>query len=348
VDQWSRRPAAGDTLPGMAVRGSGGSVVAAVGVSAAVGAAQLGLGYGLDIIRFADAGGQFSPQVWVGSLTWATWIAANSTIIGAVVADRLGGRDRDDPARSPAVPTDRVTALLWRLVLATAAALGAATTVALVAVPARAAQLPDVASPQTVAAGYAALGVVASLLVAAGALAARAVASNILATAGWLWLLAVVAVTDRVLAGADSTRVPLAFWEGTAAGPWFRSVLLPDAGLAVAAALALGLLAALPAARRGDPPAGVVVSGAAGPLVVAITYLFTQPDLVGAGAVDLSRHVVVPYLVLAGLLGSLLAGAVPARSPDRSGPPADRPAPPAGAAAVPAPRAAPRPSVRAG
>lgn len=298
-------------------------MAAAVGVGAAIGAAQLGLGYGLNIISFApDQTGQLPFQVWVASLTWAAWIAATSTIIGAVVADRL----RSGPGLGPG---DRATTVLWRLTLAAAAALGAATTVALVAVPARVAELDEVASPQPVAAGYAALGVVAGLLLAAGALAARAVAANVLATSGWLWLLAVVAVTDGVLDGRDRPLVPLAFWVPAADGPWFRSVLLPDAGLALVAALLLGGLAAIPAARRGDHPAGVVVSGAAGPLVLAVAYLLTQPDLVGAVAVDLSRQLVAPYLVLAGLLGSLLASAIRSR--------AAIPAVPA-ASPVPAPR----------
>jgi hypothetical protein len=356
----------------MAVRGWAGSVATAVGVAAAVGAAQLGLGYGLNIISFAPGpDGQLPAERWVAGLTWATWIAATSTIVGAVVADRLGSGSHPatspslgagpgtgpkagagpvasasasaSPARGPASRTDRVTTGLWRLVLATAAALGATATVALVAVPARVAELAEVTSPQSVAAGYAALGVVTSLLVAAGALAARAVAANILATAGWLWLLAVVAVTEGVFAGRDPARVPLAFWELTAAGPWFRNVRLPDAGLALAAALLIGILAALAAARRGDPPAGVVISGAAGPLVLAVAYLLTQPNLVLADAVDLSRQLVAPYLVLAGLLGSLLASAVRPR-PARAG--QLRPTGPTGLAApdrgtapvIPAPR----------
>jgi hypothetical protein len=333
----------------MAVRGWIGSVAAAVGAGAAVAAAQLGLGYGLNIIRFAEPGGQLSAEAWVTSLTWATWIAASSTIIGAVVAVRTAGRPDHQPEPRelspatrppmppPTAPPDRIAAQLWRLVLAVAAALGAAITVALVAVPARAVQLPGVDSPQTVAAGYAALGVVASVLVAAGALAARPVAANLLATSGWLWLLAVVAVTDRVL-GSDR-QVPLAFWAATEDGPWFRAVLMPDAGPALAAALGIGFLAALPAARRGDHPVGVAVSGAAGPVVLAIAYLLTQPDLVAAGAVELSRHLAVPYLALVGLVGSLLAGAV---RPRGSGPPAaGRPAPRGATATVPAPRAAP-------
>jgi hypothetical protein len=128
-------------------------------------------------------------------------------------------------------------------------------------------------------------------------------------------LLAIVAVIDGVMAGEDWSRVPLAFWEFTTADPWFRSIFLPDAGLALGAALVIGALAALPAARRGDPPIGVVLSGAAGPVVLAAAYLLAQPDLVGADAVDLSRHLVTPYLLLAGLIGSLAVSTVRPRRP---------------------------------
>lgn len=293
----------------------------AAGVAAAVGAAQLGLGYGMDIISWAPDADGLSSEAWIASLTWATWIAATSAIAGAIVADRLS-----TPAGAPT--GDRVTSMLWRLVLATAAALGAGVAVALVAVPSRVAVVAETSAPQAVAAGYAVLGVIVGLIVAVGALTARAVAANLIATAAWLWLLAIVAVVDGVLAGEDWSRVPLAFWEFTAADPWFRNIFLPDAGLALGAALVIGALAALPAARRGDHPIGVVVSGTAGPLVLTAAYLLAQPDLVGADAVDLSRHLVAPYLLLAGLLGSLIVSAVrPRTSPE---PAPDEPAiPPA-------------------
>lgn len=327
----------------MAVRGWGGAVAAAVGVAVAVGAAQLGLGYGLNVIRFAPGtsgqllGGPLPAETWTANLTWAAWITATSTAIGAVVADRLG------PTRHRPVAgrTDRVATVLWWLVLATAAALGATAAVGLVAVSARTSAPAGIASPLATAAGYAALGLVAGAVVAVGALAARAVAANLHATVAWVWLLAAVSVTDGVVAGRDWSRIPLGFWESPAAGPWFRNVLLPDAGLALTAALVVGALAALPAARRGDHPAGVVMSGAAGPLVLATAYLLTQPDLVGADVVDLSRQLTAPYLVLAGLVGSLLTGLVRLR------PAALAASPPPGGAAPPVPGPVPAPGTGA-
>lgn len=347
----------------MVVRGWGGSIATAVGVAAAVGAAQLGLGYGMEIISWRPGEAGLTSEAWLASLAWATWIAATSTIAGAIVAHRLAttpatgprhlygrtadpdgertptaGSDPVSPAQSaPGYPdepagADRISRGLWRMVLAAAAALGATVTVALTAVPARLAEPAETTSPQTVAAGYAVLGVVVGLIVAVAALTSRAVAANLIATSAWLWLLAVVTVVDGVLAGRDWDRVPLAFWVFTEADPgqrwgitaggdhWFGNIFLPDAGLAAAAALVIGALAALPAARRGDGPVGVAVSGAVGPLVVAAGYLLAQPDLVGAEVVDISRHLVVPYLIVTGLVGSLLVSLVRPRSP-RSAPP---------------------------
>jgi hypothetical protein len=296
------------------VRGWGGALATATGVAAAAGAAQLGVGYGTGVIFWPQGTGQVADESWVISLIWSTWIAATSTIAGAVIADRLqAGIPGGGPLASS--PDDRLGRLLWRLALALAASIGALVTVALVAVPAREAGVAGVTVPQAQAVGYTALGVLVGLVIAVGALAARVVAVNLIATTGWLWGLAVIAVTEGLLSGRESSRVPLGFWDLGASGPWFRNILLPGAGIALGAALVVGLLTALPAARRGDHPAGVAVSGAAGPLVLAAAYLMAQPDLAGAAADSLSRHLVAPYLVLAGLAGSLLVAAV------RSGPP---------------------------
>jgi hypothetical protein len=314
----------------MIVRGWGGSVATAIGAAAAASAASLGLAYGMDVISWSAAVGDRASEAWDAGLAWAAWVAASSTIAGAVIAGRLGaqpgGGDSPPGRNSPPDPPGRpaLRDVLGWLVVAVAAALGAAATVVLVAVPARVVEVVGVANPQTVAAGYALLGVLVGLPFAVGALAARAIAANLLATAGWLWLLAIAAVTDGVIAGRGWTRVPLAFWDMSLSGPWFRNLLLPDTAVAVGAALVIGALAALPAARRGDRPVTVAVSGVAGPLLVALAYLLAQPDLAGAAAVDLSRHLVAPYLVVAGLIGSLLVTMVrPRADPGASHEPAD-------------------------
>ena len=200
--------------------------------------------------------------------------------------------------------------------------------VALIVVPAGAVELAAGTATATVAAGYAAAGVLAGVVMATLALTARAVAANLVIGFAWLWGFAGIAVVDRMVAGADEGWVPLGFWDLSATEPWYRNLLLPDAAPVLVAALLFGALTALPAARRGDGPVGVATSGAAGPVLLAAAWLLTQPPLVGAEPSALSRHLVVPYAVAAGLAGSLLATLVRPRSAPPASPtaPAPRPA----------------------
>nr|MDT0662763.1 hypothetical protein [Micromonospora sp. DSM 115978] len=347
----------------MAARGWGGSIATAVGVAAGAGAAQLGLGYGLGIIAWLPSADGASEAAWVASLTWAVWIAATSTILGAILAQRLdtasgaqrldtasgaqrldtasgaqrldtaSGAQRLDAASGdgPAVggarhgePPRSTGGTLWRISLAAAAAMGALLTVALVAVPARAATRADTFSPQTIAAGYAVLGVLLGLLVAIWALHSPAVSTNIIATAGWLWLLAVVAVISGVAAGRGLATAQLGVWQITADGGrfWFRDYFYwPGATLALGSALLIGALAARSAARSARTRVGAAVSGGVGPLLVALAYFLAAPRLVGIGAEQLSAHLMAPYAVIAGLAGSALVASFAQRrefAPDRT------------------------------
>jgi hypothetical protein len=292
----------------MAVRGWVSSTATAIGVAAGVGAAQLGLGYGLGIIAWLPNPDGSREAIWVASLAWSTWIAATSVVAGALVADRF--------SPEPAAPDAPLASGLWRLALSVAAAVGALVTVALVAIPARAAERADTFSPQTIAAGYAVIGVLVGMLVAVGALAARAVATNVVATVGYLWVLAVIAVIDGVAAGRGLSTAQLGVWQFTddSDGYWFRNMYLPGVALALGAALIIGALAGLPAARRADGKVGVAVSGAVGPLLVAAAYFLAAPRLVGVRAEQLSAYLVAPYAVIAGLAGSVLITAVRVRA----------------------------------
>ncbi len=130
--------------------------------------------------------------------------------------------------------------------------MGALVTVLLVAVPARAARVPDTSSPQTVAAAYAAAGLVLGVLLATWALHTRAAATNLIATTGWLWLLAVVSVLDGVLSGRGLTTAQLGIWQISAdsARFWIRDYFYwPGALLSLGSALVIGVLAARRAAR---------------------------------------------------------------------------------------------------
>ncbi|SCE64515.1 hypothetical protein [Micromonospora tulbaghiae] len=293
----------------MVRRGWGGSTAAALGVAAGAGAAQLGFGYGLGIINWAPAGAVRAEAAWVASLAWATWIAATSVIVGAVCAQRLRGSD-DEPRGT-----------LPRLGLALAAGVGAIVTVLLVAVPARAARVPDVSAPQAVAAAYAGAGLLLGVLLAVWALHTRAAATNLIATTGWLWLLAVVSVVDGVVAGRGLTTAQLGIWQISAdrGAFWIRDYFYwPGALLSVLSALVIGLVAARRAARAPEIRVGVAASGAAGPLLVALAYLLAVPRLAGIAAEQLSAHLIAPYAVIAGVGGSVVMAALAQRAERRS------------------------------
>lgn len=298
----------------MAVRGWAGSVAIAIGGAACASAAQLGLGYGLGVVAWRPVTAAPGEAVWVGSLAWTTWIAATATVLGAICADRLSAwSDNNQNGESGTEST--LSGVLWRVVLAAAAAVGSLITVVLVAIPARAAERADTFSPQTIAAGYAALGVLLGLLIAVWAVAARAVATNVLVTTGWLWLVAIVAVADDVLTGDGPTGAQLGVWQ-VASGDafWLRNIYLPGAALTLGSAAVIGVFAAWRSARRSDSRVGTAVSGGIGPLLVAAAYFLAAPSLVGVRAEQLSAHLVAPYAVIAGLAGSVLVTALGQRA----------------------------------
>ncbi|MEU5551629.1 hypothetical protein ABZ738_17825 [Micromonospora sp. NPDC047793] len=346
----------------MARQGWGGSIATAAGVAAGAGAAQLGFGYGLGILNWAPTEATAGTAAWVASLIWATWIAATSTIFGAVCAQRLRDRrngphpvsgpavappDADPPSvdtapqsdtagadtvrsdndvRSPAAgSTDARREVgdgggLWWIALAGAAGLGALITVLLVAVPARVAEVPDTPSPRNMAAGYAAIGVLVGVLVAVWALRCRAAATNVIATAGWLWLLAVVAVVDSVLAGRGLTTAQLGIWQLSSDNPqfWIRDYFYwPGAVLSLTSALLIGALAARHGVRPADRRVGATASGAAGPLLVAVAYFLAVPRLTAISPEQVSAHLIAPYAVIVGIGGSVLVAALAQRAARR-------------------------------
>ncbi|MEU8000698.1 hypothetical protein AB0B66_05980 [Catellatospora sp. NPDC049111] len=318
------------SLQGPGTRLGLSSVAVAVGVAAAAGAAQLGVGYGLGVFSWVPTVHGGDEAAWLASLAWTVWISALSVVLGAVVADRVG---------RPTVQSSTAVRVLRRAALSIAAALGGLVVVALTAVPARVAERADTFAPHLIVGGYAIAGVLLGLFVAVAALIARSIAANVLATGGWLWLLAVTAVADGIAAGRDSVVAQLGSWPVTTDGPWFRSVYLPGAAIAGVAAVLIGFLAALPAARRRDAQAGVALSGAAGPALVAVAYLLAAPKLTGALPEQLSAYLVAPYAVFAGLLGSVLALVLCGPRRPRPVPAAAEPVPPqyTGWDAVPAP-----------
>ncbi|MEU8152761.1 hypothetical protein AB0B94_03740 [Micromonospora sp. NPDC048986] len=86
----------------MARQGWGVSIATAIGVAAGAGAAQLGFGYGLGVITWTPTDAGATDTAWADGLAWATWLAASSTVLGAVCAQRL--HQRNAPAKTVIFP----------------------------------------------------------------------------------------------------------------------------------------------------------------------------------------------------------------------------------------------------
>jgi hypothetical protein len=305
----------------MATRGWGGSIALAVGAAAGTASAQLGVVYGLGIMAWTGATDPAGESAWLASLAWTTWIAATSTVVGAVLADRLsaGGPGAAPPRRRPAgSAAGSVATTAWRLVIALTAAVGGLLTVALVAVPARAAHRPETYAPQMIAGGYAVVGVAVGILIAVAALSARAIATNVILTTAYVWALAIASVIFGFATHRGLQTAQLAVWR-FGSGHFLRQTFsLPGAGLMMGVALALGLLAAWPAIRRGDNKVGIAVSGAVGPFLIAAAYFLAAPKLVGVQPDEqLSAYLIAPYAVIAGLAGSVLFVGIAAQREQR-------------------------------
>jgi MFS family permease len=278
----------------MAEKGWTSRAAVAAGAAAGTGAAQLGLGYGLGVVVWPVAATP-DDSAWLGSLGWATWIAASATVFGAVIGSRLGG----PPARRRG---------LWRLTLAASAGVGALVAVALIALPARSAVRMDTFSPQVIAGGYALFGVVVGVLLAYWAVTSRPVTANLIATAVWLWSLAIAAIIVELTAHRAAATY-LTSWQFAESvdGVRYGTIYWPSGLLTLAAAFLVGVVAAAPAARRGDLGVGAATSGVAGPLLVAAAFLALAPQLTNTLGPLASAYLIAPYAILAGLAGSALA-----------------------------------------
>jgi hypothetical protein len=303
----------------MAKLGWLGSVGLAIGAGAGAAAAQFGLGYGFAVIAWSPSAGTTvtSDRIWLTSLAWTLWIAATSTVIGAVAADRRSaGEIGAAPPRGAerAQPSVMATAI-WRALLSVAASVGALLSVALVLPPAHNATRADTTSPHLIAAGYAIVGIVIGIVLAVCALSARAAALNVVIISIWLWLLAAASVVVGVARGKGYGTAVLEGWPLGDSSYFWHNFSIDLTVLMLGTALIVGVASAWPATRRQENRVGVVLSGGAGPLLVAAAYVLTAPALVGiSGNTQASTSVIALCAVIAGLAGSgLLVAAIAAR-----------------------------------
>ncbi|MEE6260412.1 TDT family transporter [Plantactinospora sonchi] len=275
----------------MAFRTWGKVLLTALGVGLVAGAGQLGIAYGLGIVRFNRAFEATTANQWPAQLVWVGWFALVAAVAGTVVAHLLTRR------------YDLPVATGTRLVTAIGATVGALVVAPLSMRPARTAEVAGV-DPVTAVGTTALLGAVVGLATAVATLHWRTVAHNVAAFVGFGWLLALISVlpslgpTDPLPAVRLGALDPS--WLGTGSAQRLAVVLMP------ALALVVGALIGALARRDGRPVPVVATAGLVGPATFAMAYL-----LAGAGG-SADGYQAAPYwgalvAVAAGAVGSGLA-----------------------------------------
>lgn len=261
------------------------------------GAGQLGVAYGLGILRWDRQYMAGNDNVWNAQLTWAGWIAASAVIFGGwagVWAARHHLR--------------RNLAIGGRILSALAGAVGAAVVVPLAFLRARLPEPAVVAHPGRQAALAAALGLAVGVLVAVVVLSLGPVAGNVVATAAWVWLAAFVSLGR----GSDAPRLAV-----LDVGSLMVTMLLITAVVAAAIAAV--------ARWAGANRYAVGASGAGGPALVAAAYLIGGTGISEDHSDQLAPFMSALVAVAVGVGVSVAVAVVrkPARRPPEE--PADEP-----------------------
>jgi hypothetical protein len=265
------------------VKLSGSTVCAA----ALAGASQLGLAYGLGILRMTRVVEITARDQWTAQLSWVAWIAMTAAVVGGMAA-----RSRLPRQSGPGA----------RIVAAVAAALGGAVVVPLTMQPARTAHVAGV-HPVFVIGVCAGLGAVAGGFAAYAAIS-RAVTRWGLITVGVaIWLVAITSVLPPMTPGASLPAARLGVFDAAVLDPSVtrRTALLTMPALALICGAVLGWAAR----RRSMSTVVIALAGLPGPALLTLAYLIAGP---GDGE---DRYQAVPYWAAmtaagAGVLGSVL------------------------------------------
>lgn len=264
--------------------------------AALIGAAQFGVVYGLDALRldrsFAEAGNDWNIQ-----LTWIAWFVLVAVVGGASYS---AGQAR--------LMISKVGVGV-RLIAAVAAGFGAAvTTLPLTIYPAVNAKLnAPIHAALTVAltvGGALIAGVVLAALIAGN----PPLTTNVAAFAVSVWVLAVVSLGDTMpmLARAYLHPVRLGVLDITALQPQTRAYFSMPL---LACVFSLGM--ALIGRARGHGRIVIAVSGAAGPLLIALAYLISGPGLSREVTAHADAYVGAMIAVVVGLLPSAIIAVLP-------------------------------------
>jgi hypothetical protein len=278
----------------MAIRTAARMLMATLGVAALAAAGQLGVAYGLGIVRLTRVLDVTTRDQWTAQLAWVAWLAMTSAVIGAVVGVRLAPSRRRG---RPAYGTGTVVGM------ALAAGVGAALVVPLTMQPARTAQIAGV-HPVLVIGICAGLGALGGVLAAAAALLQTVARWNLLAVSAAVWAIALLSVAPSLAPEDSLPAVRLGVFDAGYLAPAVtqRTALFTMPALALVAGALFGWLARW----QGRNTLTIALAGLPGPALLTVAYLIAGP---GSGA---ARYQVVPYWAAmtatgAGLLGSLLA-----------------------------------------
>jgi hypothetical protein len=281
----------------MALRTWGKAMLAALCVAGLVGASELGVAYGLGIVRFARTFNAGTDNEWNAQLTWVAWFAMVAAVIGASAAARV--------LRRRGLSSNPVT----RVAVSLVAGIGAGAMAPLCMVPARAAHLSGAGNPAIVAGLASGLGAVVGVFAAVLTISVRAAGWNAIAIALIVWLIALLSATPWLGHAEDplpSIRLgvldPMSFSYG--AKQRLALVSMP------AMALLMGVVVAALARLRRRHRLGAAVSGAVGPALLALAYLIALPD----ASPEHSDQAVARWGALialgTGLLGSVLVALI--------------------------------------
>ncbi|WP_326551361.1 hypothetical protein [Micromonospora sp. NBC_01813] len=321
---------------------------AAFGAAALAGAVQLGVGYGLDLVRLRRAFAGPTAEFWPTQLTWLAWFALVATVVGGYAAHRVAaGRypaRHGLTGRSGSAGYDVPRSVAFALFAAAGSAIAV---VGLSALPARDAVGPD--EPLLVTAATGGVGATVGVLAAVAVLSHRVLRWNVLAFTATLWLLAVASAAPVLRAGDPVAEIRLGVFDPAGLDPAGSGrqafLLLP------ALALLVGASVSALARWLAQPVLAGAVAGMAGPAILNAAYLI-------AGAGQGGRYQDDPYwaallAVAAGGLGSIAATAIGRRptalakpepaKPEPAKPVPAKPVPPAKGADLPTPQPAPAP-----
>jgi hypothetical protein len=309
----------------MAIRTAARMLPATLGGAALAAAGQLGVAYGLGIVRLTRVLDVTTRDQWTAQLAWVAWLAMTSAVVGAVVGGRPAASRRH--AGSPAYGVGAAVAV------ALAAGIGAALVVPLTMQPARTTQIAGV-HPVLVIGICAALGVLVGVLAAVAALMQPVARWSLLAVSAAVWAIALLSVAPSLAPEDPLPAARLGVFDAGYLSPAItqRTALFTMPALALVAGALFGWLAR----RQGRHTLTIALAGLPGPALLTLAYLIAGP---GSGA---ARYQVVPYWAAmtatgAGLLGSVLAAVLRhGEDADADGTPAADAAEPRGPAESPA------------